>query len=180
MDDTISGVQGGCCSHRLRPPLYCFKPPFPSGGGFAAASAGRSGPLAPCSRTVLNSDLRSADRRPNSHPGRPLGARPHPLWKSSRSPDAAFKGPLRRPAAALDRCFSRPSSLAPYESSLSQAPISGGSGRDESTRHATAQLHRLVSGPGVTSPKSRPSGCRADHAGHESFPSVLPDPFRHR
>jgi hypothetical protein len=27
----------------VRVPLYCLKPPFPSDGGFAAASAGRSG-----------------------------------------------------------------------------------------------------------------------------------------
>src|SRR5674476_154437 len=33
-----------------------------------------------------------------------------------------------------------------------------------------------VVGPGVTSPKSRPSGCRAGHAGYESFPFVLPGP----
>ena len=32
-------------------------------------------------------------------------------------------------------------------------------------------------GPGVTSPKSRPPGCRADHAGYESFPLVLPGPL---
>ena len=62
----------------------------------------------------------------------------------------------------------------------SRPQFPGGSGRDRSTRHATAQLHRLFGGPGVTSPKSRPSGCRADHAGNESFPSVLPDPFGHR
>jgi hypothetical protein len=34
-------------------------------------------------------------------------------------------------------------------------------------------VRRLCGGPGVTSPKSRPSGCRADHAGNESFPSVF-------
>ncbi|MGO9854481.1 MAG: hypothetical protein ACLPYY_05520 [Acidimicrobiales bacterium] len=28
---------------KVRTLLYCFKPPFPSDGGFAAASAGRSG-----------------------------------------------------------------------------------------------------------------------------------------
>src|SRR5215207_11334978 len=32
-------------------------------------------------------------------------------------------------------------------------------------------------GPGVTSPKSRPQGCRAGHAGFESFPLVLPGPL---
>src|SRR5664280_1204938 len=40
-----------------------------------------------------------------------------------------------------------------------------------------AQLPKVLVGPGVTSPKSRPPGCRAGHAGYESFPLVLPGPL---
>jgi hypothetical protein len=40
-----------------------------------------------------------------------------------------------------------------------------------------AQMPKVSVGPGVTSPKSRSSGCRAGHAGYESFPLVLPGPY---
>ena len=41
---------------------------------------------------------------------------------SSRSPDAALKGPLRRPPAALDRCLSAVSPLAPYGTYMGDPP----------------------------------------------------------
>ena len=34
-----------------------------------------------------------------------------------------------------------------------------------------------LGGPGGASPKSRPPGYRAGHAGYESFPLVLPGPY---
>ena len=55
--------------------------------------------------------------------------------------------------------------------------ISEAFGRVRSSRHRTALMPKVWWGPGVTSPKSRSSGCRAGHAGHESFPHVLPGPF---
>ena len=94
--------------------LYCFKPPSPRA---AASPPPRQavGAFGPCSRTIHErSDpdpLRGGPRRIQA--GRWSG-RPHPLWNSSRSPDAALKGPLRRPPAALDRCLSAVSPLAPY------------------------------------------------------------------
>jgi hypothetical protein len=58
--------------------LYCFKPPFPSGGGSAAASAGRVGPS-----TFTDGNLahvvRFDERRFKAHPGRPKDGRPTPL-----------------------------------------------------------------------------------------------------
>src|SRR5664279_4179002 len=67
--------------------------------------------------------------------------------------------------------------LPPTESSLSQE----GNFRDFWARRvhvpSKAQLPKVLAGPGVTSPKSRPPGCRAGHAGHESFPLVLPGPY---
>src|SRR5271165_7332656 len=45
--------------HRnMRGFLYCFKPPFPSDGGFAAVSAGRSG-LRPAAARLLRTRLAS-------------------------------------------------------------------------------------------------------------------------
>jgi hypothetical protein len=44
----------------------------------------------------------------------------------------------------------------------------------------SGQYRTRVRGPGVTSPKSRSSGCRAGHAGYESFPLVLPAHTEHR
>jgi hypothetical protein len=41
----------------VRVPLYCFKPPFPSDGGFAAASAGR-GKTSPFLLTNLARSIR--------------------------------------------------------------------------------------------------------------------------
>ena len=49
--------------------------------------------------------------------------------------------------------------------------------RVRSTRHETAHMHRLRMGPGVTSPKSRPSGCRADHAAMSRFLVSSRTPF---
>jgi hypothetical protein len=46
-----------CCVDRLRPPLYFFKPPSPSDGGCAAASAGRSGPDGPSGSTSIPSPM---------------------------------------------------------------------------------------------------------------------------
>jgi hypothetical protein len=59
----------------------------------------------------------------------------------------------------------------------SRPQFDGARGASDHPAAGAAQMRRLCGGPGVTSPKSRPSGCRADHAGYESFPSVLPDPF---
>jgi len=70
-----------------------------------------------------------------------------------------------------------PVKASPTESSLSQE----GNFRDFWARRvhvpSKAQLPKVLAGPGVTSPKSRPPGCRAGHAGHESFPLVLPGPL---
>jgi|SRR5664280_1139983 len=67
--------------------------------------------------------------------------------------------------------------VPPTESSLSQE----GNFRDFGARRvhvlSKAQLPKVLVGPGVPSPKSRPPGCRAGHAGHESFPLVLPGPY---
>jgi len=83
-------------------------------------------------------------------------------WR--RAGSTRRRSPARRRTAS-DRTSDRTREPCPSTNPLCvKTPISGGSGRDESTRHETAQLHRLVSGPGVTSPKSRPSGCNADHA----------------
>ena len=56
-----------------------------------------------------------------------------------------------------------------FESSLCQDPDFRRFRARRTGRHETAQPRRLVSGPGVTSPKSRPSGCRAGHAGKSRF-----------
>ena len=55
--------------------------------------------------------------------------------------------------------------------------ISGPFGRDDPDRRRGARMPKGLVGPGVTSPKSRPPGCRAGHAGYESFPLVLPGPY---
>jgi hypothetical protein len=50
-------------------------------------------------------------RRPRSHPGRPLGARPTPLWDFGRSDAAAVKGRfagLRPPLTAADYLLETP------------------------------------------------------------------------
>jgi hypothetical protein len=58
--------------------LYCFKPPFPSGGGSAAASAGR---VEKSTFTVGNLAhvVRFEQGRFKAHPGRPKDGRPTPL-----------------------------------------------------------------------------------------------------
>jgi len=58
--------------------LYCFKPPFPSSGGYAAASAGRER-SSPFMLTDLARDDAHRWRRFKAHPGRPLDGRPEPL-----------------------------------------------------------------------------------------------------
>jgi hypothetical protein len=65
---------------------------------------------------------------------------------------------------------------AQNESSLSQVGnFEGVRARQIGPPSRGATAYGVV-GPGVTSPKSRSSGCRAGHAGYESFPSVLPGP----
>ena len=69
-----------------------------------------------------------------------------------------------------------PVAAAQNESSLSQVGnCEGFRARQISPPSRDATAYGVV-GPGVTSPKSRSSGCRAGHAGYESFPSVLPGP----
>ena len=41
-------------------------------------------------------------------------------------------------------------------------------GPARSPRHDTREMRKPGGGPGVTSPKSQPSGCSADHAGNGS------------
>jgi hypothetical protein len=66
---------------------------------------------------------------------------------------------------------------SPTKSSLSQEGNFRGFGARRVHVPSKAQLPKVLVGPGVTSPKSRPPGCRAGHAGHESFPLVLPGPY---
>jgi hypothetical protein len=62
------------------------------------------GAFGPVLTNILNGLVRFAPKpRPTSHPGRPLGGRPIHCGSASRSCDAAVKGPLRQPSAALDR-----------------------------------------------------------------------------
>jgi hypothetical protein len=104
----------------MRSFLYYFKPPFPS--------AGRSGPTAPPgvrSRTQrLRMPYSGNSRRIQA--GRWTAGQLH-CETSLVAPDAALKGPLRRPPAALDRCL-----LLTYETAPFQAPwgqVEAGSGR---------------------------------------------------
>ena len=62
------------------------------------------------------------------------------------------------------------------ESSLSQVGNFEGVRAQQISPPSTGATAYGVVGPGVTSPKSRSSGCRAGHAGYESFPFVLPGP----
>ena len=66
--------------------------------------------------------------------------------------------------------------LAPYESSLSQDPNSGRSGRDESSRHGRTRRRRVSLGPGVTSPKSRPCRVKSRPRRHRVVPECPPGP----
>jgi hypothetical protein len=110
--DVGARVQGVCRESAgslpgvdVRVLLYCFKPPFPSDGGFAAASAGRWGlrPSRCQSRSRCRVRTKAIQKRIQA--GRWTAGQLH--CETSRvGRDAALKGPLRRPPAALDRCSS--------------------------------------------------------------------------
>ena len=84
--DSASGTElkQGQIFRQIRPHrsaffLYCFKPPFPSDGGFAAASAGRRR-TSPFRLTNLAHRFRlELEGSSKAHPGRPLDSRPSPL-----------------------------------------------------------------------------------------------------
>ena len=88
-----------------------------------------------------------------------------------REPQAATREPRGQAGGAREGGLGHADGLQEwvpqYESSLSQDLYLGHfKGRIEiKPSRETAQVHRISVGPGVTSPKSRPSGCRADHAG---------------
>ena len=59
----IIDIQVDPKTKEVRTPLYCFKPPFPSDGGCAAASVGRSGPSAPHDQLNPDGSLGSPERQ---------------------------------------------------------------------------------------------------------------------
>jgi hypothetical protein len=87
--------------------LYFFKPPFPSDGGCAAASAGRSGPLAPLGAwpagvvrglqsTPSNSETRPCSLLSGWSTPRDLACTSVSCWISKLSdPKAARSSPVR-------------------------------------------------------------------------------------
>ena len=87
---------------------YIIKPPFPSGGGCAAASAGRAGPAAPHDQFIAKRQVRDwsgfGEALRLTQAGRGTAGQLN-CATSRMASDAALKGPLRRPPAALDRCL---------------------------------------------------------------------------
>ena len=81
--------------------LYCFKPPFPSGGGCAAASAGRSGPVG----TSPEPQSRQLDSSIGVHSFWVHSAHPKEDRFGGRNLSGASIGASRRPLGA------RPSQL---------------------------------------------------------------------
>ena len=58
-----------------------------------------------CRAEASSPGIERLPRGAQAHTGRPLGDRPTPLCDVSVASDAALKGSLRRPPAALDRCL---------------------------------------------------------------------------
>ena len=80
--------------------------------GWLLAADLRCRPTGVHGTSVLRKHLCS--RRPRWHPGRPLGARPTPLWDVGRSHAAAVKGRfagLRPPLTAADYLLETPASI---------------------------------------------------------------------
>jgi hypothetical protein len=116
-------------------------------------------------------------------PGISTEAGRRPRRGAGQAPGGCISSQRPRPPRAVEVRTSRiPDQGHPWrarnEASLCQGDPSRACSRSRSALVTGLLAGRsVVSGSGVTGPKSRPSGCRVGHAGlHESFLSVLPDP----